>query len=1097
MKALSNYALLVSTLISFASPLQADDIEVFAGPSFDGESPNILVVMDNGANFSANVSSMRCSISPDGVVETDPTKAAFSHPTHLDGTAAAVQQCALYGVLKKVSDSSEAQEGDNPRTFNFGVMGFNATNLLSYDPEQNEYRATDCPSNTGGCLIMPMVDFNKNRNNILEWIRNWSKAENVGVNITSNNSANGATMQESWAYYAGRMGVSGRNYAGMAPASSICSRSNYVIFIGNAYRNNSTAGDGGNDANTPLKPLLGTHPDSLKNASPAATADEKALYSGSITTQCGTSVFPGANQYESRGYYALNWANYMKRQGITTYSVGILGPTCNAEYAAHLRKLGQRDVGGGASFSAMNFEELTVAFGTIFSEILSVDSAFASVSLPVSVSTQGTYLNQVYIGMFRPDPDFKPRWAGNLKQYRLAMVDGSLRLVDAREPAQSAISASGTGFISECARSYWTPSSTDSYWGTVFGAPNCVGFPAASNSPDGNLVEKGGQAFRLRGVSVTGKVESTSNSRNVLTCKDAQCANGLGSFSSSNAFLTSSSPFIGMSSDDRNVLIDWVRGANNKGDEFRPVAEMRPSVHGDIIHSRPVAINYGADDGANRNVVVFYGGNDGMLRAINGNRDDGADIGGVPPGGELWAFAPPESFGVFERRRSNTPPIYYPGTSVTAAKPNSYGFDGTVTSFVSGSKKMIYATMRRGGRMVYALDVSLPGSPSVAWRAGCPNNLSIGGTVSDEGCTDGMNGMGQAWSAPVLFKAAGYKDGDGNPKPLVIFGGGYDVCEDFDNGVANNNCSVASKGRHVFVMDAVAGGAPLKVLDTDRPVVGDVTLVFDKVTGLATYAYLADLGGNVYRIDIGGKNPADLAIVKIAAVGCDTASSCNPNRKLMFQPDVVEEFGTYHILIGSGDREKPLSTYGATTAVQNYFFMLKDRPSDPSWLKDECGAGINYLCLTSLWPVTDSNSTMGDPYSKKGWFLSLQPMEQVVTSAITTFGTAVFSTNIPYVKPEVIKTIQDCKPSLGTANVYSVRYLDASSANGTDKRYLEIDGGGLPPSPVAGKVILDDGTTVPFIIGANPRSPLDSGEPKFTGLAIDQPRARVYRYIQK
>ena len=55
----------------------------------------------------------------------------------------------------------------------------------------------------------------------------------------------------------------------------------------------------------------------------------------------------------------------------------------------------------------------------IFSQIKTKDSAFASVSLPLSVSTQGTYLNQLYVGMFRPDGLTRPRWFGNLKQYRL------------------------------------------------------------------------------------------------------------------------------------------------------------------------------------------------------------------------------------------------------------------------------------------------------------------------------------------------------------------------------------------------------------------------------------------------------------------------------------------------------------------------------------------------------------------------------------------------------------------------------------------------------------------------------------------------------
>ena len=53
----------------------------------------------------------------------------------------------------------------------------------------------------------------------------------------------------------------------------------------------------------------------------------------------------------------------------------------------------------------------------------------ASVSLPVSVNTQGTYLNQVFVGMFRPDGDAAPRWYGNLKQYKLAAFGTDIRTV--------------------------------------------------------------------------------------------------------------------------------------------------------------------------------------------------------------------------------------------------------------------------------------------------------------------------------------------------------------------------------------------------------------------------------------------------------------------------------------------------------------------------------------------------------------------------------------------------------------------------------------------------------------------------------------------
>ena len=41
------------------------------------------------------------------------------------------------------------------------------------------------------------------------------------------------------------------------------------------------------------------------------------------------------------------------------------------------------------------------------------------------------------------------------------------------------------------------------------------------------------------------------------------------------------------------------------------------------------------------------------------------------------------------------------------------------------------------------------------------------------------------------------------------------------------------------------------------------------------------------------------------------------------------------LLVGSGDREKPLMEYEAAFGVENYFFMLQDFPNDPDWLDDE------------------------------------------------------------------------------------------------------------------------------------------------------------------
>jgi len=668
--------------------------------------------------------------------------------------------------------------------------------------------------------------------------------------------------------------------------------------------------------------------------------------------------------------------------------------------------------------------------------------------------------------------------------------------VDARDPGDPAISSSGTGFLSACALSYWTPTIDDEYWELLV-ERNCEGHPAKSNTPDGNIVEKGAQGYVLR--------DSPVNKRNLKTCSNATCA-ALADFGIDNVAITAAL----LGDADRTSLINWARGLNNKGDEFGAADVMRPSVHGDVVHSRPVAINYADSDDDSPEVVVFYGSNDGVLRAINGNRE--ADIvtegGNVKAGQELWGFIAPEFFPYIRRLRENFPIISYKGVELIDPpiehEPKPYGFDGAITAHTESGVAWIYATMRRGGRMVYAFDVTditnNTGSPKIKWRFGCPN---LG---DDEGCTvPGATDIGQTWSSPRVLKTAGYKDGD-LLKPMLIMGGGYDRCEDKDP--PEELCLVDRKGNRIFVLDADSGALLSNTMTTDRPVIGDIFVVAG-AEGVAKWAYAVDLGGNIYRISATDANtplsdapPENWISTKIASLGCgETAAPCPPrNRKFMFAPDIVEQAGVYHLLIGSGDREKPLhkddypSAYGTT----NYFYMVRDLPTDADWLKaEEAACGDDVICMKSLLVISGAATPSAADLAKfgKGWALKLGEGEQVVTSAITVFGGTTFSTHTP--ADPFAADAGVCTTDLGTARVYNVRYASAApSKPGVKSRSEVIAGGGLPPSPVAGLVKLDDGTIVPFIIGADGTSPLEGGEPISPSLTT-LPKSITYWYIEK
>jgi type IV pilus assembly protein PilY1 len=357
--------------------------------------------------------------------------------------------------------------------------------------------------------------------------------------------------------------------------------------------------------------------------------------------------------------------------------------------------------------------------------------------------------------------------------------------------------------------------------------------------------------------------------------------------------------------------------------------------------------------------------------------------------------------------------------------------------------------------------------------------------VSDTGCDTGFSGIGQTWSAAKPISVPGYNS------PVLIMGGGYDTCEDGDP----HTCTSTTKGNKIYVLDADTGTL-LQTLDTDRSVIADVTVVPDSTTGLAKIAYAADLGGNVYRLNIGSGAPSTWTATQLASLGCSTATAtCTSNRKFMFAPDVLEVNGEYVLLLGSGDREKPLLHYDAAASVTNFFFMLRDRPTDASWLTAEqtnCSSSV--LCLDSLVGIT----TSADPSAaalaqKKGWYLGLRSTEQVVTSALTIFGTVNFSTHAPDV-PQ----LGQCTSRLGTARVYNISHLNASSANGTADRSRVLPGDtGLPPSPVAGMVQIGD-DEVAFCIGCDDESSIQAGEPELPSSALPtQPKGRVYWYIER
>jgi hypothetical protein len=765
---------------------------------------------------------------------------------------------------------------------------------------------------------------------------------------------------------------------------------------------------------------------------PAGTSAYKVDGTNTVLTDVPT----GSSTTDTGPRNADEWARLLHDKGVpvagssvkpsvTTYTIDVYNKQPNATHTALLMSMAK--AGGGKYFAARDEQAILDALRQIIIEIQAVNTTFASTSLPVNATNRSQNENQVFIGMFRPDPDAKPRWFGNLKRYQLLSVGSNIELGDVN--GKVAVNTL-TGFITPCASSYWTTDS-GSYWSGLGINPDpagtCApdGVSAYSDAPDGPQVEKGGAAQVLRQGNVGGSTTSQALSRNLLTLASGQLA----TFNAANS---------GLDAD----LVKFIRGEDvNDEKQTGQLTTTRPSIHGDVIHSRPLPVNYGGTTG----VRVFYGANDGTLRSVDANT-----------GIERWSFVAPEFFGRLARLKSNLPLVSYPNLSSSISPtptPKDYFFDGSLGLYqpADNSRVWIYASMRRGGRMIYAFDVSHPDAPAFKWKAGCPD------LVSDAGCSAGMSGIGQTWSTPSVAIVKGYS----TTTPVVVVGGGYDSCEDANT--ATPSCA-GRKGGFVYVLDGDTG-AVIRAFDTERAVAADVAMVDVDNDGSPDYAYAADTGGNIYRIDFVSGAAGRLPQPSTSWTRRKVAYTAGAGRKFLFAPALLGARDKVYVAIGSGDREHPLQSNYPYTDVLNRFYVYRD----------DLGAGlaapaVDLDAMANYTSQDTCNATPVLPTSGPiGWFMDLNQYgqgEQVVTSALIASGMVTFSTNRP-IPPDAAS----CSTTLGEARGYWVNLLNGSGAIDVPgacggRRSSPFVGGGLPPSPVMASSVPIAGKAVSVVIGA-------------------------------
>ena len=569
---------------------------------------------------------------------------------------------------------------------------------------------------------------------------------------------------------------------------------------------------------------------------------------------------------------------------------------------------------------------------------------------------------------------------------------------------------------------------------------------------------------------------------------------------------------------ERDNLILWVRGRDNAENEKANVAapDVRPSIHGDVLHSRPAVVNYGraVDE---HDVTIFYGTNDGGLRAVKGGTatvatDLHPDGTAVRPGDERWTFIPRELFGKLDRLRMRAPEI-------SSDNPRDYFVDGAISAYTKdvnddgkliasdGDKVYLFLTMRRGGDFIYALDVSAPNAPRFMWRK----------QAGDTGYAE----LGQTWSEAKAGRIrANTRPADspsGNPDNLVLMmGAGYDAAVEDINPcllsaqtgadvtkravgtgsvtyTSSGTCTISgatgtattitrSKGRGILVVDALdghviwqAGPSPtgathnVTIPDMTYAIASDVRIIDLNGDGFLDSAFVADTGGQVWRVDIADADPRNWKVRKLATLASTVDTDIPNKRKFFFAPEVtVAEDATgvfLAVLLGAGDREHPFDGI-----VGNTFYMLKDRAETAtlgsgsgtrSWTQTgstaSAGTGGSAVAGGVIREADLFDATATPGASTSGWRRRMNPGEKIVSSALVVGGTAIFSTNQPTVLSGGV--IDACASNLGVARIYEIGVADATT------EFTIRSGGGYVPSPVFAAIQIGNtgsvSTTIP------------------------------------
>ncbi|WP_104505672.1 pilus assembly protein [Acinetobacter indicus] len=678
-------------------------------------------------------------------------------------------------------------------------------------------------------------------------------------------------------------------------------------------------------------------------------------------------------------------------------------------------KWGSDEYGDGGFYYAENVEDIQQSILDFVSkvEVPFTATSLGSILVPRDPIDQTQVLTEGFFPMITPVDDSEAAndqknrtWAGNLKKYKI--IDGTLKSVT-DQPIYELDTTTNQQVINRAAKDLWSiAASTDDHsLATSGGSLNKIPVPSLQNvigDPSKNDSER--RVFILDGT----------------TLKRVAKDNLATDFSPTNGGLLQSLTYDASKPTDANnitiaqryALLNYLGYSAPTGTSLTTanltsytVPQVPYRYLGGVVHSTPLVatksatINAADNSIVSRDEYVVYGSMDGGLHIVD-----------AETGVEKSVFVPKEILkNQLDTLQSSNPK----GTGLAYGVDAPWALDAqykikntttgvTTTTAYEADRLNVYGGLRMGGSALYGLDIKKPESPALLFHI----------TRS----TSGFDRLAQIWSKPTIA----YMRVKGVRTRVLIFGGGYDetvyerenitepTSQTLGNALYivnadNGNLIWSTSSSHTSTSNTVTAHSDVKYSVVGQPAIRD----YDS-DGLADMIYFADLGGQIFRVDLNNLAQMSTTADRNIAVRVSRIANLRENG---FVPRFYERVTTgifgqgserhVFVSVGSGNRSFPLES----TVTENKIYGILDYDAAKNGIESATYNGgfkpeatvdniINRGVLgktnTSVDGVTANAAGVTDTHksallsnatgatAKRGWSFSLRSVSDTTTA---------------------------------------------------------------------------------------------------------------------